>query len=108
MHKVAVMGDKSSVLCFKAFGIDVFDCIESHADDNRKLLDKLARDGYGMIFLTEQVALNIKETIDRYNRELTPIVVLIPSNKGSLGIGLQRISDNVEKAVGINILDEGR
>ena len=31
-------------------------------------------------------------------------VILIPSNQGTLNIGTQRISDNVEKAVGVNIL----
>ena len=31
-------------------------------------------------------------------------VILIPSNQGSLNIGLKRISDSVEKAVGVNIL----
>jgi len=33
-----------------------------------------------------------------------PAVILIPSNQGTLNIGTQRISDNVEKAVGVNIL----
>lgn len=59
---------------------------------------------YAVIFVTEQVAQNIEETIERYNRETLPAVILIPSNQGTLNIGMQRISDNVEKAVGVNIL----
>ena len=54
--------------------------------------------------MTEQVAKDIEETIERYNREVLPAVILIPSNQGTLNIGMQRISDNVEKAVGVNIL----
>ena len=75
--KIGVVGDKDSVLAFKALGIDVFPVVE--ADEARK-------------------------TIDRYNREVLPAVILIPSNQGTLNIGMQRISDNVEKAVGVNIL----
>jgi V/A-type H+-transporting ATPase subunit F len=48
------------------------------------------------------------ETIDRYKNEMLPAIILIPGGKGSLGVGLERVARNVEKAVGINILDEGR
>jgi len=100
--KVGVVGDKDSVLAFKALGIDVFPVIEP--EEARKTIDKLARDNYAVIFVTEQVAKNIEETIQRYNKEILPAVILIPSNQGTLNIGMQRISDNVEKAVGVNIL----
>lgn len=105
MHKIGVIGDKDSVLCFKAFGLDVFPVIESEAEENRKIVDRMAREGYGIIFVTEQIAESINETISRYDKEVTPAIILIPGNKGSLGIGLKRIRNNVEKAVGINILD---
>ena len=100
--KIGVVGDKDSVLAFKALGIDVFPVTES--EEARKTIDKLARDNYAVIFVTEQVAKDIEETIQRYNRETLPAVILIPSNQGTLNIGMQRISDNVEKAVGVNIL----
>jgi len=106
MHKIGVIGDKDSVLCFKAFGMDVYPARESEPEENRKIVDKWAREQYGMIFITEDIAKTITETIDRYNREVTPAIILIPSGKGSLGIGLERIRSNVEKAVGINILED--
>lgn len=100
--KVGVVGDKDSVLAFKALGIDVFPVVEP--EEARRTIDKLAKDNYAVIFVTEQVAKEIEETIQRYNRETLPAVILIPSNQGTLNIGMQRISDNVEKAVGVNIL----
>lgn len=100
--KIGVVGDKDSVLAFKAIGIDVFPVVED--DEARKIIDKLAMEGYAVIFVTEQVAQNIEETIERYNKMITPAVILIPSNQGSLNIGMKRIQDNVEKAVGVNIL----
>lgn len=102
MYKIGVVGDKDSVLAFKAIGIDVYPVVE--AEEAQKTIDRMAMDKYAVIFVTEQVAKNIEETIERYNREILPAVILIPSNQGSLNIGVQRIRDNVEKAVGVNIL----
>lgn len=102
MYKIGVVGDKDSILAFKAIGIDVYPVVE--AEEAQKIIDRMAMDKYAVIFVTEQVAQNIEETIERYNREILPAVILIPSNQGSLNIGIQRIRDNVEKAVGVNIL----
>ncbi len=102
MYKIGVVGDKDSILAFKAIGIDVFPVLDS--DEARKIVDTLAAKKYGVIFITEQIAKDLDETIERYNRELLPAIILIPNNQGTLNIGMQRISDNVEKAVGVNIL----
>ncbi|GKU25597.1 V-type ATP synthase subunit F [Clostridium folliculivorans] len=101
-RKIAVVGDKDSVLAFKALGLEVFPVFES--EEARKTIDRLAMREYGVIFVTEHVAKDIQETIERYNRQTLPAVILIPSNQGTLNIGAKRISDNVEKAVGVNIL----
>ena len=105
MYKIGVIGDKDSVLFFKAFGLDVYPVTLEEQDSNRKLVDRLAREDYGIIFITEQIAQTISDTINRYNNSVTPGIILIPSNTGSLGIGLARVSENVERAVGMNILD---
>lgn len=102
MYKVAVVGDKDSILAFKALGVDVYPVLTP--EETRRVIDSLAKEQYGVIFVTEQSASLIPETIDRYNRIMIPAVILIPSNQGTLNIGMQRISDNVEKAVGSNIL----
>ena len=102
MHKVGVVGDKDSILAFKALGIDVYPVIE--IEEAKKVIDKMAFNNYAVIFVTEQIAQNLDETIKRYNRQMLPAIILIPSNQGSLNIGMQRIRDNVEKAVGVNIL----
>ncbi|MBK5242479.1 V-type ATP synthase subunit F [Clostridium sp.] len=102
MHKVGVVGDKDSILAFKALGIDVYPVIEIEAA--KKAIDTMALNNYAVIFVTEQIAQHLGETIKRYNRQMLPAIILIPSNQGSLNIGMQKIRDNVEKAVGVNIL----
>lgn len=105
MYKIGVVGDKDSILFFKAIGMDVYPVMEAETEDNRKLIDRLAREGYGIIFITEQIAQTVSETIDRYNNQPIPGIILIPSNQGSQGVGLARVRENVERAVGMNILD---
>jgi V/A-type H+-transporting ATPase subunit F len=102
MFKVGVIGDKDSVLAFKALGVDVFTVWEE--EEARKTVDTMARNNYGVIFITEQIANLIPDTVDRYDKEIIPAVILIPSNQGTLNIGMDRINENVEKAVGSNIL----
>ncbi|MDU6031996.1 MAG: V-type ATP synthase subunit F, partial [Peptoniphilus harei] len=50
MYKIAVVGDKDSVLSFKAIGIDVFVAYEDK--EARRLVDSLAKEDYGVIYIT--------------------------------------------------------
>ena len=50
--KIGVVGDKDSVLAFKALGIDVFPVVE--ADEARKTIDRLAMNNYAVIFVKLQ------------------------------------------------------
>lgn len=102
MHKIGVVGDKDSILAFKAIGIDAYPVID--VEEARKRIDRMAFENYAVIFVTEQLAQHLEETIQRYNNKMIPAIILIPSNQGTLNIGKKRISDNVEKAVGVNIL----
>lgn len=104
MYKIAVIGDKDSILSFKAIGIDV--CIAYEGKEARKIVDSLAKDDYGVIYITEQLAAKIPKTIDRYQDKLIPAIIVIPSNKGTLGIGMKNLNKNVEKAIGANILGD--
>jgi V/A-type H+-transporting ATPase subunit F len=104
MYKIGVIGDKDSVMAFKALGVSTFPVIS--CDEAAGTIDRLAREDYAVIFITEQTARGAEETISKYNRSVLPSIILIPSNQGSLGIGLGRIRENVEKAVGVDILSE--
>lgn len=104
MYKIGAVGERDAVIAFLALGITI-SAVDS-PDEAMKAVDNMAREGYGIIFVTETVAKDIKETIDRYKNVMTPAVILIPGSQGSLGIGLANIKDNVEKAVGVDILSK--
>ena len=101
MNKIAVIGDKDSILGFKSLGLDVF-----FASDDKSTAEnivKCANEEYSVIFITEQAAAGVKNTIDKYKAVPFPAIILIPSNQGTLGMGLASIRENVEKAVGADI-----
>ena len=75
MHKIGVVGDKDSILSFKALGIDVYPVITK--EEARSTIDEMASNDYGIIFVTEQIATLVENTIERYNREVLPAVILI-------------------------------
>lgn len=100
--KIAMIGGKNSILPFKGLGIDIYpvDDLEEAAQQ----LQEMAED-YGVIFLTERLIEQLESIIRQYEELPTPAIIPIPSSTGSLGIGMARIQQNVEKAVGMNILD---
>ncbi|WP_131732131.1 V-type ATP synthase subunit F [Enterococcus saccharolyticus] len=100
--KIAMMGGKNSILPFKGLGIDIYpvDDLEEAAQQ----LQEMAED-YGVIFLTERLIEQLESIIRQYEELPTPAIIPIPSSTGSLEIGMARIQQNVEKAVGMNILD---
>lgn len=101
-YKIGVVGEKDVVVPFQLIGFDAFPVI--NGQQARETIRKMADDSYGVIYLTESMAEKIPDTISYYDTKVTPAVILIPSHKGSLGIGKSRVNDNVEKAVGQNIL----
>lgn len=101
-YKIAVLGDKDSVLGFKALGLDVFPT--ENVDEARSKLHALARGGYAVVYLTEQYAALMEADVARYKDDLTPAIILIPGKDGSLGIGMANVKSAVERAVGADIL----
>lgn len=102
MHKIAVMGDKHSVLGFRTLGISVYP-VEKENEAER-ILHQLAEEGYVIIYIIEQLANQIASAVERYTFKKYPVVVPIPGALGSLGIGRNGIKKSVERAVGADIL----
>lgn len=87
---------------FKALGLSVFPVTESQ--EASRLINRMAREDFAVIFITESVAKEIDETLERYKSAPFPAIILIPGNRGSLGLGIEEIKKSVEKAIGADIL----
>jgi V/A-type H+-transporting ATPase subunit F len=102
MYKIAVLGDRDSVLGFRALGLEVFPVEETA--EGRQTLHRLAKDQYAVIYITEQLASQLTADIDRYKDDMTPAIILIPGKSGSLGLGASALQSAVERAVGADII----
>ncbi len=101
MYKISVLGDRDSVLGFKALGLDIFPT--EGTEEARQTLHKLAKEDYAIIYITEQLATALSADINRYKTSVTPAVILIPGKGGSLGLGAQALQMAIERAVGADI-----
>lgn len=99
--KIAMMGDYESSIGFKAVGIDTH--VPKGLEEAKDVFLTLVKGGYGIIFVTEDLASAMEEVIDKVNRETNCAVLVIPSVKGSRGLGVSKIRRSVERAVGIDI-----
>ena len=102
MYKIAVLGDKDSVLGFRALGLDVYPAAD--VEQARPILHRLAKERYAIVYLTEQLAVGMGGELARYKDELTPAIILIPGKEGTLGMGMENIKTAMERAVGADIL----
>jgi V/A-type H+/Na+-transporting ATPase subunit F len=101
-YKIAVIGDKDSILGFKTIGVDTFSVTSSEAA--LAALKKAVAEEYGVIFITEELALELQDILEDLKKRFLPAVVLIPNSRGTLGLGIEEIRRNVEKAIGADIL----
>ena len=103
MYKIAVIGDRESVNGFSSLGIDIYPAYSG--DEAESLIKKLAEDNYAVIYITEALAKEATGTIEKYIREITPAIILIPGVSGNTGEGMSSVLKSIERAVGSSILD---
>jgi V/A-type H+-transporting ATPase subunit F len=102
MYKIAVIGDKSSIIGFKTAGFDVYPVNDSEKAANT--LKKIVKEQYGVIYITEHMAAKNMDLIASLTEDSLQTIILIPGVKGSMGIALQGVKNSVERAVGADIL----
>lgn len=105
MSDIAFIGDRDSVWGFAAFGISVR--AVSGEDEARAAFDEVVRDGFSVVFVTEDVYEACAEQIARHRDQALPTVTILPSVKGSRGLAAAEIHEAVSAAVGADIFSEG-
>ncbi len=101
-NKIAVIGDKDTVLAFKAVGVEVFDA--TSAEQAQALIKKLTAERYAVVFIAESLAEQIPDTLQKAKAQTYPAVVPIPTGRRPSGFGMQGIKSDVEKAIGVDII----
>lgn len=103
MIRIAVLGDIDSIKGFGAVGLDVFPCTDQQSAHNS--LKKITGSGnYGVLFITEEFAALLRKEISAFDGEFSPAIIPIPGIRANNGIGVERLKESVEKAVGSDII----
>lgn len=103
-NKIGIVGEKSVAIAFKSIGVDVF-----YADDSitaREQIKKLDREGYAVIFLTENLLSELTDFLERYKTRPYPAIIPVPAASGAGGMGLAGLKKDMEKAIGFDILSK--
>ncbi len=103
MYKIGIIGDRESVLCFSALGFAVFE-VEDAKSAATVLKNAAESKDFAVLFITEDLARELDEIIDRYKDAPLPAITVIPGRQGGTGYGLANIKRAVERAVGADIL----
>ena len=105
MYKIGVIGDRESILGFKAVGLDVFPVDDP--EEAKKTLKRIAKEDFAIIYITEQIYQYMMDLVDEYTDSRLPAIIPIPGKDGTLGIGMTSVKKSVERAVGADILFGG-
>ncbi len=105
MYKIGVIGDRESILGFKAVGLDVFPIDDP--EEAKKTLKRIAKEDFAIIYVTEQIYQYMMSEVDEYTDSRLPAIIPIPGKDGTLGIGMTSVKKSVERAVGADILFGG-
>lgn len=106
MHKIAVIGDLSSVIGFRGLGMTVI--ATDDADYALAELDRLVDEEYAIVYVTEPLVQAEPNLIEKYREEISPAVIIIPSGGEFADIGMSNLRQQVKKAVGMDLLKEGQ
>lgn len=115
-HKIAIIGNKETILGFKALGLVTF--FANSAEEALEILYNLKAEemtnekgetvpSYAIIFITEDLSMHIsKEDYKKLSSGALPAIIPVPGTKGTTGYGIRRIGKMVEQAVGSDIFKE--
>lgn len=102
MYKIAVIGDYDSIYGFATLGLETFP-VATH-EEAKETLHHLAGQDYGIIYITEALAAELKNDIRKYQQQVIPAIIQIPGVYGNTGDGVAAVKKTVEVAVGSDIL----
>ena len=101
MHRVAVVGDATSVEGFRPLGFAVI-ALE-RPEDARERWAELVRGDFGAIFVTEPVYAAISDLVTEVADSPIPAVTVIPAAGSPGGVGAAKLDRAIERALGTSV-----
>lgn len=102
MYKIALIGNRETIIGFKLLGVSLFPTTKK--DEAVEILDKLVKEKYAVIFVTEDIASQIFEEIESLQKTSFASITIIPNKLEKKYLGLKILRRNIKKAIGTDIL----
>ena len=102
MPSIAVIGKSDIVSVFSAFGISAFPV--DNSEDAVLKLNELVSLNTDVVFITEELAIQIRHVISDLSIKTQTSITVIPDHKGSKGLATAIIKDTVKEAIGMDII----
>lgn len=99
---IAIVGPRDVYGGFRGLGLIVEDA--DSAAEAERIVGELARAGVALIFIAEPLVRERPELLERFRREIRPVVSVIPNHQGGTGAMRRHVRRLIERAVGIDLL----
>lgn len=104
MSDVAVIGDIDTVTGFKLGGVKKGIIVKTN-EDAENALDELLNDEISIIIITQKIADNIREYIDKkIGAEVLPMIIEIPDKSGSSEGGSDQMAALIKRVIGVEMV----
>jgi vacuolar-type H+-ATPase subunit F/Vma7 len=106
---IAVIGDPETATGLRLAGVKaVYEYSEGGKEDVARLVDKLAKDDFVLIIISERFAAEQKtrdkiKEINEKKSGLKPIIIEMPDKKGPIEGKVDEISQLIKRAVGVAV-----
>ncbi|KPJ66426.1 hypothetical protein AMJ44_08415 [candidate division WOR-1 bacterium DG_54_3] len=103
MHKIKIIAPKYLIRPLEILGIDTYPA-ESEPEARLALQEVGGKNEPALIFIVERLAIDLQPEIDNLNRRPDTNVVLIPDNRGSIGLSTTSINKLVRNSIGAEVI----
>ncbi len=103
MYKIKIIGPKYLIAPLAILGLEVLPA-ESESEARNALNKATAKNEPALIFITERLAADLQDEINRLNSKPNINVVMLPDNKGSLGLASSQIEYLVKNSIGAEVV----
>lgn len=104
MSSVAVIGDNDTVSGFRLGGIKQA-IVVNNAEEAIVAFDKFLDDEISIIIITQQMANEIREHINKkIGSEVLPMIIEIPDKDGSSQGSSDQINDLIKRVIGVEMV----
>jgi len=102
MFKCVIIGEEDIIYGFRSIGAELINLNPGEMNEN--LFERLTEDKtIALIMITETVAKDSMQMIDRVRENGSAIVLLIPTHLQNFNISLKEIRHSIENAAGIDL-----